>query len=176
MQGLGFLPGAVVPIGGANAVSADGSFVVGGSASASTVREAFIWDATHGMRGLGDLPGGDLDSDALGVSADGSVVVGVGHTSAGLEAFVWDAENGMRSLQVMLTSLGIDLTGWQLTQAVSVSADGSTIAGSALNPAGAAEAFIAVIPEPGTALLLGLSLLGLGIAGSTRSRSGAMRT
>jgi probable HAF family extracellular repeat protein len=48
--------------------------------------------------GLGDLPGGDLSSFALGVSADGSVVVGAGNSAAGNEAFRWTAATGMAGL------------------------------------------------------------------------------
>ena len=61
----------------------------------------------------------------------------------------------------MLTALGVDLTGWQLASALGISADGNAIAGYGINPSGQTEAFIAVIPEPGTALLMGLGLAGL---------------
>jgi uncharacterized membrane protein len=40
------------------------------------------------MLGLGDLPGGDLESSAANVSADGSVVVGRGYGESGTEAFI----------------------------------------------------------------------------------------
>src|SRR5262245_56570228 len=87
LQSLGDLPG-----GGfysrANAVSADGSVVVGNSDSGKgQFGEAFRWTAAGGMVGLGDLPGGDFYSDATGVSADGSVVVGTTYSSSGLEPF-----------------------------------------------------------------------------------------
>lgn len=159
MQGIGDLAG-----GGfssfASAVSADGQVVVGRGSSASGL-EAFLWDATNGMQGLGDLPGGSFFSEANDVSADGSVVVGRGSSAAGQRAIVWDATNGMRDLSVVLASLGIDLTGWTLTQATAISADGRTIVGVGTNPSGLTEGWIAVIPEPGTALLLGLGLAGL---------------
>ena len=67
----------------------------------------------------------------------------------------------MRPLQVILTSLGIDLTGWWLSNATGVSADGLTIAGRGTHN-GALEGWIAVIPEPSTALLMGLGLVVLG--------------
>ena len=40
--------------------------------------EAFRWTSGGGMVGLGDLPGGSSASFATGVSADGSVIVGMG--------------------------------------------------------------------------------------------------
>ncbi|MFH1417082.1 MAG: hypothetical protein ABII12_02185 [Planctomycetota bacterium] len=39
--------------------------------------------------GLGDLPGGDFNSVAFGVSADGSTVVGHAAPASGMEAFAW---------------------------------------------------------------------------------------
>ncbi len=50
--------------------------IVGGAAISASGREAFRWTSGGGMVGLGDLPGGESDSEANGVSADGSVVVG----------------------------------------------------------------------------------------------------
>jgi uncharacterized membrane protein/DNA-binding beta-propeller fold protein YncE len=41
------------------------------------------------FQGLGDLPGGERSSVALGISGDGLVVVGYGHSAAGAEAFRW---------------------------------------------------------------------------------------
>jgi uncharacterized membrane protein len=115
------------------------------------------------MVGLGDLPGGGFQSAATGVSADGSFVVGSGVGTDGEEAILWDAENGMRSLAGILTAAGVDLTGWSLSSAEAISADGTTIVGSGTNPAGDTEAWVAVvraIPEPsGLSLLLGGALL-----------------
>ncbi|NQZ99377.1 MAG: hypothetical protein HRU01_22955 [Myxococcales bacterium] len=59
----------------ANAVSADGS-VAAGMAVSAFGEEAFRWTAAGGMVGLGDLAGGIFSSEAFGVSAGGSVVVG----------------------------------------------------------------------------------------------------
>ena len=98
---------------------------------------------------------------ASGVSADGSVVVGVGASSSGGEAFVWDETNGMRALIQILADQGIDMTGWNLKGATGISADGLTIVGSGINPLGNYEAWIATIPEPGTATLLALGIAGI---------------
>jgi uncharacterized membrane protein len=59
----------------------------------------------------------------------------------------------MERLADILTSKGIDLTGWELSVATAVSADGKTIVGYGINPAGEREAFVASIaPNPTTLL------------------------
>lgn len=49
--------------------------------------------------GLGDLEGGGFSSEALGVSANGSVVVGRGTSAEGLDAFRWTASEGIAGLE-----------------------------------------------------------------------------
>jgi probable HAF family extracellular repeat protein len=56
------------------------------------------------MVGLGDLPGGSFSSVAVGVSSDGSVVVGVGNSASGNEAFRWTQAEGMRRLYDVLVN------------------------------------------------------------------------
>jgi len=158
MLSLGHLPGGIIAFSRAAAVSADGAAIVGVSRS-DLGNEAFRWTSGEGMVGLGSLPGGNFSS-AFGVSADGATILG---QSAGGGAFVWDSVNGMRPLDQLLISLGVDLTGWvDLVQATGISADGKTIVGLGFSGAGRLEAFIAVIPEPSSALLMGLGLIGLG--------------
>jgi probable HAF family extracellular repeat protein len=155
MVGMGDLPGA--PFGSvATGVSADGAVVVGfGNLNEATgTTEAFRWTSGGGMVGLGDLPGGPLNSNTWDVSADGSVVVGYGNTASGEEAVRWTAGDGMQNLRDLLIAGGATgLTGWTLTQATGVSADGLTIVGIGRNPAGNEEAWIATVPEPGTPAL-----------------------
>jgi probable HAF family extracellular repeat protein len=47
---------------------------------------------------LGDLPGGETLSRAFDLSADGSVVVGLGSSANGTEAFRWSAATGIQGL------------------------------------------------------------------------------
>ncbi|MBK7950719.1 MAG: PEP-CTERM sorting domain-containing protein [Deltaproteobacteria bacterium] len=108
------------------------------------------------------------------MSGDGSVVVGSGRRNAldeEGEAFVFDVDHGARPLVEVLASLGIALPGWRLTSADSISADGRTILGNALDPEGQLRSFIAVIPEPATAVLVGAGLVGLAWHRRRRGRS-----
>ena len=172
--GLGDLPGGSFSS-TAFGVSADGSVVVGYSAS-DRGTEAFRWTAGEGMVGLGDLPGGGFWSVAYGVSADGSVVVGRSEVEGEepgypeSDAFIWDEKNGMRRLHdVLVNDFGLDLTGWTLHWARGISADGSTIVGHGSSPNGYAEAWIAVMPvslpalQPIGLIALGSLLVVLGV-------------
>ena len=143
-----------------------GGDVIVGRLLRPTKDEAFRWTESDGVVGLGALRSdGRFHSYALSVSADGSVVVGKSDTElARNEAFILDAYTGMRHLgDVLSIDLGLDLAGWTLYEATSVSADGNTVVGIGSKPLGKAEAWIAVIPEPSTALLLATGLLGLAI-------------
>jgi probable HAF family extracellular repeat protein len=129
MQDLGTLGGNYS---GADAVSADGSVVVGEADNAVGQRRAFRWTEAGGMQDLGTL-GGD-ESWAYGVSADGSVVVGWAFNAAGQRrAFRWTAAGGMQDLGT--------LPGGDRSSAYGVSADGSVVVGGARNAAGDRRAF-----------------------------------
>jgi probable HAF family extracellular repeat protein len=134
--GLGYLDDGDTPVGSAGDVSADGKVIVGGSSSANGHSEAFFWTSGEGLVGLGDLPGGEFSSTATGISADGSVVVGVGTSEQGIEAFRWTASAGM-------VPLGDLPGGFFGSGADAISGDGSTIVGSGRSvlSGGALEAF-----------------------------------
>jgi probable HAF family extracellular repeat protein len=156
MVWLGDLPGADFESHPAG-VSSDGSVIVGWGRSHPQAPEAFRWTSETGMIGLGYLAGGESWSIANDVSADGAVIVGSSSSVIGNEAFLWDATNGMRSLSELLTDLGVDLSGWTLSTANAISADGKTIVGSGINPSGQQEAWaanISAVPEPGNLVLL----------------------
>lgn len=149
---------------GASAISADGSTIVGSASGPfdGGRDEAVVWRSDGSVIPLGDLPGGSFGSAARGVSGDGSIVVGSSEVAGFMsDAFIWDETHGMRSIRQLATERGIDLTGWQLGDAWDISADGRAIVGTGRNPSGNTEAWLLVIPETGTALLLGAGLLGL---------------
>jgi len=150
MTGLGYLPGGT-SFGFASAVSADGSVIVGVSNSASGL-QAFRWTAGSGMIGLGYLAGGGSQSAADAVSADGSVIVGWSGDGNPFfsTAFIWDEAHGMRNLQSVLEGLGLDLTGWTLTEATSISPDGTVITGFAEHGPVETQSWIATLPKPPT--------------------------
>jgi probable HAF family extracellular repeat protein len=110
----------------AQAISADGTTVVGYSSSSNN-NQAFRWTQPTGMVGLGELPGGSVFSYANSVSADGGVVVGESSSTLsgtiGGEAFRWTPTNGMIGLG--------DLPGGNFdSHAYAVSADGTVIIGN----------------------------------------------
>lgn len=130
-RALGDLPGGEFSS-SANAVSADGTTVVGYSKAAGG-DEAFVWTAETGMFSLGDLPGGEVDSTATACSADGSVVVGGSTGARGKEAFRWTVETGM-------VGLGFLEGGSLQGLALGVSGDGGVVVGWSMSAAGR-EAF-----------------------------------
>lgn len=85
------------------------------------------------VAGLGDLPGGDIWSSAIAISADGSVVVGQSSSIRGSEAFIWTAHKGM-------IGLGDFGGGSFFSKATAVSANGSVVVGEG-NSANRGEAF-----------------------------------
>jgi uncharacterized membrane protein len=106
--------------------------------------------------------GDDFESLAYSVSGDGKTVVGYSRNDLERTAFMWDEDHGMRSVQSVLENeFGLDLTGWHLASALDVSQDGRTIVGWGYNPDGYQEAWVAVIPEPGSFVLILLGVVGI---------------
>jgi uncharacterized membrane protein len=149
---------------GALDVTPDGSAIVGWVQGERFLGccEAALWRTGEETRRLGYVEGANA-SQARGVSADGSIVVGEQMLSCcvlfGSRAFVWDEEQGTRELQTVLEDAGVDLNGWILLVANDVSADGRTVVGQALDPLGRPQAFVAVVPEPAGPLAAGAALL-----------------
>lgn len=108
----------------ANGVSGNGLVVVG---SVGDDNEAWKWTANGTGTYLGSLPNPiDGHEYALAASFDGSVIVG----ASGGSAFLWTAALGMVDLNTYLPTIGIPLpSGFWLTSATDISADGKTIVG-----------------------------------------------
>ena len=113
------------------AIDARGKMVAGKISGDSL--EAARWTEAAGWVPLPDLEGGGGDCQVLGMSGDGSVLVGWGSSSAGLEAARWV---GGRAL-----AMG-DLPGGPVhSAAAAASADGKTVAGTGTTERGQ-EAFV----------------------------------
>ncbi|HJQ82449.1 MAG TPA: PEP-CTERM sorting domain-containing protein, partial [Candidatus Binatia bacterium] len=110
------------------ALTAGGRTIAGKIPIPGGIFQAARWTDASGWVGLGDLAGGDAMSQALGISADGSVIVGWGTGTAGLLAARWSGGG--------VTSLG-DLPGGALQSAAAlVSADGTIVVGTGTSAAG----------------------------------------
>lgn len=78
---------------------------------------------------------------------DGSMIVGNGWSDAP-GGKIWDAYNGTRNIIDVLTSNGIDMTGWSGFNNMNLSDDGNKIAGYATNPQGQVRPFlISITPQ-----------------------------
>ena len=92
-------------------------------AALPSLAQQLIWLGTLGGR----------ESEAWGISADGSVVVGEAENPAWQRrAFRWTAAGGMQHLGTL---------GGYWSEATAVSADGSVVVGAAYNAAGYRRAF-----------------------------------
>ena len=95
------------------------------------------------------------------MSGDGSLVAGYCDVDSGSphRPFVCTAALGMVDLNAYLASLGLDLTGWTLTDAQGLSADGSAMTGWGIYNGEQRAWLVTPLPEPASATLLALALL-----------------
>ena len=153
------------------ASDAAGTTVIGNNWDTTTNNNhAAAWRFTGGnwvMQDLGVLPGTQPFSGSAfagDITADGDTVVGFNRFTSGpnqTTGFVWTQATGMVSADQFLANLGLSLpANYRVVELTSISADGSTIAGVAFNTVSGTgnESFIISIPEPGSALLLGVVL------------------
>jgi probable HAF family extracellular repeat protein len=112
----------------AHAVTPDGAVIVGGNYRAPGdghfIYDVCRWSASG--TSILDMPlEPDVFRDALAVSADGSVIVGVW----GAHPLLWTEAMGPLDLAEYLRVLGANLSAWTLDTAVGMSADGTTFTG-----------------------------------------------
>jgi probable HAF family extracellular repeat protein len=142
---------------GAVAVSNDGKVIAGAiNTGTGPVLQSFRWTEDGGLQLLRATPPGDVEY-AQDISGDGRIIVG---NNASFGAFMWDAEHGVRQLDLALKQaygLGDTLRGWTLNSALAISDDGRSIVGNATDPSGQEYAYLVVLPEPSSAVLLVLA-------------------
>jgi len=99
--------------------------------------EAFVWNPTDGIRGLGDLPGGVEASRGQAINHLGQVV-GSSVSARGEEAMIWDSVHGIRALRDLLDETG---DGWILREATGINGRGQ-IVGYGVDPGGEGKGFL----------------------------------
>ena len=110
-------------------ISRDGNTIVGTVPDSAGYYHAAVWQGGKNWKMLGDFPGAvpgesGAVSIALGVSADGSVIVGQAYISqTKAVTFRWDQANGMVNLGTFDEGVNSDST------PTAVSADGRTVIG-----------------------------------------------
>ncbi len=149
--------------GNASGISGDGSTVVGAAGFDGFLgRQAFRQVGNELAEPLG------VSGFAEAVSGDGSVVVGHGsiNGSEGFKAFVWSEQTGPVLLYDLLTSNGVDLSGWlDLQSADAISPDGRWLIGTGRINQFERRAFLVelptLVPEPGVATSVAFATLAL---------------
>ena len=164
---------AMDPVGEAQDVDSAGIWVVGNGAF-GTADEAWRWSSSTGVEQLGlECDGCFLPRGfATGISDDGSVIVGFNREFpfGRTVPFIWTESTGMLDLNEYVSSLGIDLGGFDLALVLSISGDGKTIGGAGIPVGGffPSDGYVLTIPEPSSLALL--TMLGLAAAAVRRRR------
>ena len=123
------------------------------------------WTREEGLTFLPLLEANDIGGSMLGMSDDGAVMVGVSMSTP----VVWLNQGAPVTVADYAESFGLDMTGWIILNMGQVSADGSTIVGTARHESwasGHVEGFVLTIPAPGA----GVVVLAAGVLGLRRRR------
>lgn len=114
------------------------------------------WTREEGLRFLPLMDGHD-GGNFFGMSDDGSVIVGVSFGPSSVGQVIWLNQSEPIRIVDFAASLGLDMEGWVVTNVIDVSADGSTIVGSARHTSwetGRSEGFVLTIPAPGAGVVV----------------------
>ena len=138
--------------GEAHAVSKDGNIILGAAyVPGADYRTAFRYTDAEGWIDLGKLEPHPFHSALATGIADNGTIVGLSGDEAGQtwKGFVWTQKEGMRSMTDVLTDLGVTThMGWWLGEARDISADGTTIVGTAIDQNLYLRGYVAIIPAP----------------------------
>jgi uncharacterized membrane protein len=127
MIDLGSLPGQQWALG--EAVNTNGTVITGRYSNGSEF--GYRWTSTGGMVALPQTPAGCVALRPRAINGDGTLIIGqVVDNAAGFTCFVWTPSQGTQLLAPHLAARGINLTGWQLTDATGISADGTAMCGN----------------------------------------------
>ena len=107
---------------------------------------AFRWTSATGMVDLGTLGDENRVIEIMGMSADGSVIVGNAMRTTSAVArrpYRWTSATGMQDLNALLAGAGVNMTGITLTHAAGISENGAVIFGVGNFPESVAMPYIA---------------------------------
>lgn len=127
-------------VGEIEAANFDATTLVGSGYPFGQQNTAWVWTSRKGFTGITSDPIHPFNV-ATGASDDGSVVVGVARTYQG-DASGWVYNKGKFTYLIDYLSKKKLAPGWSITSVNYVSADGTTLAGQGINPAGQSEGFI----------------------------------
>lgn len=141
-------------------MSGDGTTIVGLASTSDEQNCPFRWTEETGMV---NITSGPFDGQMLGISADGSIIVGQDFNGT---AFIWTQATGILDLRSVLQAQGVDVDGWVLGGAtdVTILPDGScSIVGvGGLDGYYSYVANLAIpVPEPATISLFVLAVTGM---------------
>lgn len=138
-------------------ISGDGSTIVGRKDD-NIAFQACFWDLSGVRHDIGRF---QAQSQARSVTDDGRGIVGYNsdYGENNKNAFLWTAELGMVNLHEYLSGIGVDMSHWSTLATVSISGDGTALAGGGFYD-GQQRAFLVTglnIPTPAVGYLLALA-------------------
>lgn len=123
-------------------MSANGTTIVGTSYHPDF--HAFRWNAETGLAYLDESLPGCEETFATDVTADGSVIVG---NCDIYNAVIWGPDGTPQKItDILMNDFSVNISTWELYQALGVSDDGSKIVGWGRSPSHYNEAWLARIP------------------------------
>lgn len=143
-------------------ISPDGAFFGGNDVLNNSPRAAY-WTREGGTAFL-PLMDGHLYSGLRGMSDDGSVMVGQSFGQSGGEYVVWLDQGYPMTVADYASNFGLDMSQWDILNVSSVSADGTTIVGTARHASwegSRQEGFVLTIPAPASVAPVALTILAL---------------